>query len=228
MLTHKVSVAQASRLVFVSALAASSSLAFAHEGDIAVGVRNGKIVTGLGDDSSGGASFDTRVYGAEFIFDAGNVFTDEPGYLGPFLDGFAPGASLGFNVRSALGAWDGSSFAATALSVTIDNGGSGVTTPATDVLTSGFTLVADASVDFDEHAFFILSGNVPGIYLVELELTSPGLGTSLPFWVVHNYDMSEDDHDAAIDYVVQNIVPAPPAAGLFSLALLAGASRRRR
>ena len=216
------------RPLVVASLAFATTAALAHEGDIAVGVRNGKLVTGLGDDTSGIARFDTRVFGAEFIFDTGSVFTDEPGFLGPFLDGFAPGASLGFNVRSALRAWDGSSFAATALSVTLDNGGSRVTTPATDVLTPGFTLVADASIDFDEHAFFILSGNVPGTYLVELELTSPGLGTSLPFWIVHNYDMSEDDHDAAIDYVVQNVVPAPPAAGIVSLALLAGASRRRR
>lgn len=86
--------ARGRRAAMMIVISATLAPAFAHEGDVAVGVRNGRIVTGIGDDVSGSAQFDVRVFGAELEFDPGAVFTDEPGYLGPFLDGFAPGIRL--------------------------------------------------------------------------------------------------------------------------------------
>ncbi|MBX3364140.1 MAG: hypothetical protein KF866_05180 [Phycisphaeraceae bacterium] len=204
----------------------SAPVSAGDDGDIAVGNFNGVLMTGLGDDDDGSAVFPERVFAGELIDQGGVIFTDDPGFLGPFGDGFDPGTRIGFNVLKAVREWNGSDFHTISLnSFNISLGMFSINTPMTDSFTAGFDLVADASVDFDEHAFFTLFDDAPGIYLLELELTATGFAPSLPFWIVFNYGLDEEDHEAAIHWVEDNLVPAP---GTLALLLFAGAARRRR
>lgn len=241
-------VCSSSLRVIAATLAGLAAIAFtqparAHGGDIAITNINGRIVTGLGDDTQYPSvyEFPERVYASELIDQGGGqIFIDEPGWLGPYDNvgqGFAPGTSLGFNIRRALRAWNGDDFLGgpAAERMRLFDSGPGtniVFTPLTDVLEPGFAVVADAAVHatggFDEHPFYGLTTNTPGIYLLELEIwaSDPGVATSEPLWIVFNYDSSEFEHDEAIEWVEANLVPAPA-----SLAMLLGVPlmpRRRR
>ena len=223
-------------------LALAASPALADGGDIAITNIGGKVVTGTGDHTfyPNEFEFPERVFAADLEEQGGFVFTDEPGWLGPFDnvgEGFAPGSSLGFNIRRALRTWTGDDFLAgpAAEQMRLYDSGAGTNqafSPLTDVLVPGFAVVADASVHaaggFDEHPFYELTTNTQGIYLLELEIWSsdPNVQTSDPIWLVFNYGLSELEHDEAIEWTEANLVPAPG-----SLALLAGAgllTRRRR
>lgn len=215
-------------------LALSASPALAGGSDIAITNIGGKVVTGTGDHSfyPNESEFPERVFGADLLEQGGFVFTDEPGWLGPFDnvgEGFAPGSSLGFNIRRALRTWTGDDFLAgpAAERMRLYDSGPGtneVFTPLTDVLVPGFAVIADANVHalggFDEHPFYELTTSTPGIYLLELEIWSsdPNVATSDPIWLVFNYGLSEPEHEEAIEWTEANLVPAPG-----SLALLAGA-----
>ncbi len=202
--------------------------ALAHEGDIAVGNFGGVLMTGLGDDVAGTSDFPWRVFGAELIDQGGVVFTDEPGLLGPFGDGFAPGTGIGFNVLKAVRSWNGTDFNnISSVGMNISLGSFSVDAPATDIFTPGFDIVSDASVDFDEHGFFTLSTNQTGIYLLEMEITADGFDASDAIWVVFNYGLDEEDHEVAIEWVEENLVPAPGALGVLAAAGLLGVRRRR-
>jgi len=226
---------------FILIVASLAPLALAHEGDIAITNINNKVVTGLGDHSLYPNSFEfpERVFAGELAEQGGLVFTDEPGWLGPFDNvgqGFAPGTSLGFNIRSALRAWNGDDFLSGPASqrMRLYDSGPGtnqVLTPLIDVIVPGFAVVSDAGVHqqggFDEHPFYELTTNSPGIYLLELEIwaSDTSIAASDPIWLVFNWDSSELEHEQAIEWTEANLVPTPTSA---CLVLLWGATRARR
>jgi len=213
-------------MVVVSGMALGAA---AHEGDIGLKVVDGKIVTGV--VSAGGSGDEVipgqRVFGAEMGL-AFPGFADEPGYFA--ADGsFATGATLGFNVRGMLKAWNGAGYVPAAQTLLIEDPAAinSVVTPASDVLTPGFIFQSvDSTGGFDTHLNFLLSdGNATGVYLLELETTGAGLEKSEAYWVVFNNGAGEEEHDAAIDWVSANLVPGPGAMVVF---VGAGVMVRRR
>lgn len=219
-------------VLFLGLGAALASSAMAHEGDIGLKIVSGKIATGEVVDNGSGEEVlvGTRVFGAEMGL-IGPGFADEPGYFAQENE-FAQGAAMGFNIRKALRAWNGSDFsgiAAQTLLIEDPAAINSVNTPATDLFTAGFDyLSVDASGGFDSHLNFTLSDvNAVGVYLLELESTGTGLTTSDAYWIVFNNGDSEEAHDAAIDWVQTNLVPAPGSAALLLGAGLLARSRRR-
>jgi hypothetical protein len=67
-----------------------------------------------------------------------------------------------------------------------------------------------------------------GIYLLALSMegVSPGLLESPSFYVVFNLGQSEEDHDAAIDWVHANLVPVPSMLLVLGAAVLVRPRRR--
>lgn len=220
------------RICSLLVVAAVSAPALAHEGDIGFRVESGALTTWLADHSTGLFDRPERVFAAEMIDLSGTIIAEEPGYFGE--QGTLAGGQLGFNIRKALRSWDVALQELTQispLSMTLSAPLLGsVTTPAADPLTPlpGLSILIPAG-GLDFHFDQTLSAGTPGIYLLELELwtNAPGIGTSLPYWIVLNYDMPELQHEAAVEWVAENLVPAP---GPLAAILLAGglALRRRR
>lgn len=221
-------------VVLPAALVAGASGALAHEGDVGVSTYNGRLVTSLIDEGgtlAGGIDRE-RVFGSEFGEAGIPNFSDEPGF---YTDVLTPGTTVGFNILDAVRLWNGSDFSQvspTSMTISEDSG-----VPGTMEVTSGAGFVAgfefieaDQNGFFDDHPDFLLdapAGQGEGIYLLALELTSNNANNSRPLWIVFNNGMDEEDHDAAIEWVVENVVPAPGAVGLAMIAGAAGIRRRR-
>jgi hypothetical protein len=213
----------------------ASGAAHAHFGDI--GVRpnaGGRLETYLVDEAFRGLSPVERVFGADLgSIEFGPFGVDDPGY---FTDSLAEGAVVGFNILSPLKKWNGAGFDAgipETLQVGYFVGTPGEITRFTGAgFVSGFDFATVSGGGFDEHLSYILFGDggdpSDGVYLLELELTSDSYGPSDPFWIVFNLGLDEEDHDAAIDWVEDNLVPAPGAAGALALLGVAAVRRRRR
>ena len=100
---------------------------------------------------------------------------------------------------------------------------------------NGFNWAADALGGFHDHFEIELNGangNDPdmGVYIIGLSIgaVDQSLATTDPFYFVLNLGASEDDHEAAIEWVETNLVPAPGAIALFGLIGAASSRRRRR
>lgn len=240
-------------LATVTVSLASPAVLLAHEGDIAPSIDNGRLVTRLGDDSSGTVGDIWRVFAAEFLDPA--TFptpplvaesTDDPGHL--IAPGTFPATSVyGFNVRGAFRRWNPSlgadgGFEVTSSTLVLSSAGQpAINVPSSGTaITPGYSLViADADEEIDWHTFFNLIGpgglsEAPdGIWLLEMEsyVDLPDLSrlVSDPYWIVFNSggEAFEEDHEAAIEWVERNLVPTPGAACLLVLAGIS-VSRRRR
>jgi len=174
-----------------------------------------------------------RVFGAEMgeaPFAPGEG--DEPGFQG--FD-FTQGTAFTFDILSALGEWNGAAFSSTATTMTVaaslaDPGLPNITTGAGFV--PGFVFnTAGADGSIHQHLELGLNagtlGAPVGIYLLEIQVSAQGYGTTLPFWFVLNNGDSEAAHEAAIAYVEDNLVPAPGAVSMLALGGFAAARRRR-
>jgi len=212
--------------------------ALAHDGDVGIRISGGRLETVLAAGEPPTQVFGTeieRVFAAEWEFNAltSDVRIDEPGLASEAVA--LDQQSLGFNFRKALRRWNGSDFVATAFTASVGGSDLGlpfITTPASDVLVAGHTItVPQIPLDFhfDWRLDGATAGSGMGIYLVELELTNPGgsLGTSDALWAVYNYGESEEDHEAAIEFAVENYVPTPGGAAVLGLMGLAAVRRRR-
>lgn len=201
--------------------------------DIWLHIADGEIITGTADED-GPIEDIARVFGAELGEDPDFPFsTDHPGCTSVDTDPLDPYEILTLNIYDHIGVWNGGGFDAVDETMTIAYGGNEVT--------SGFGYVpgidlgqADEHGHLHLHAFFTLNGyNADpdlGVYLLPLTVSDADLGyvESKPFWILFNLGMDESVHDAAVDWAVANLVPAPGSAGLVLAGLMGRRSRRRR
>lgn len=221
-------------LAAASVLGIAPSLALAHDGDIGIRAVGGRIDTVLvsGEPPSQVFGTDTeRVFAVELEWNTleSAVLAEEPGYASN--DASVIGHTIRPDILKSLRRWNGSEFITTSTTMKTGKlpGFPFVTTPATDVVTPTNPFMVTDDFHFD----WVLNGATEttgfGIFLVEMNLVDTSanpLLPSLPYWIVFNYGEEETDHEAAIEYVQNNLVPAPSAAAL--LAGLGGCAARRR
>lgn len=234
------------------ALAATAAAALGHDGDVGLSFLGGRITIGIVTIPGPGIQEfvlpGQRVFGAEFTEIAGSVYAADPGFFsGPVLGQTAltlPASStLRFNILGSLMRWDEAAqnfspvtpgerlrleFAAGALTCSSALDGSSV---------SGFGFDTGPTGGFDEHYDYYLdaaSGQTApaaGIYAIALDLYIEGRANSnsLPYYTVFNYNADDAQHDAAIEYVANSIIPTPTAASALILCggLLVTCRRRR-
>ena len=208
----------------IASLACSFASADEEHYDIGVWNDNGTLMTGGFDhDTETLAVQNLRVFEAEFGEDTEFPYsTDEPGIGGVAADiGLMEGSVIEMNVGAGLGVWTGSGFNyGTANSMTIDYG-----TTSVDTLTGG-TLDFLVTEDFDLHPFWTINSQAaPGAYLGELTAAMDGYNTSESFYVVFNLGLDEEAYEESVDWVNDNIIPAP---GVLALLGMGGLAVRRR
>lgn len=216
-------------LLCATALCTSSALAqLDHGADIGLTIENNRLLIGEVVVLPNGNEIvvpGERVFAAEFAQVGSFVTVDEPGIFGE--PGVFPVASLRFDVSGPVLAWDGNMFSSPGSStMNIEYGPLSVTTGVGP--TGGFGFGVGPS-GFDEHYEFFLNSPAPtGIYLLELtfELENTSFGTTDSAFIVFNWGLSEPEHDAAIEWVENNLVPAPGSVAL--LAAVPLCLRRRR
>ena len=192
--------------------------------DIGVWNDNGTLMTGGFDhDTETLAVQNLRVFEAEFGEDKLFPFsTDEPGIGGVAADiGLMEGSTINLNISAGLGVWNGSGFSyGGGNSMDIDYGPTSV-----DTLIGG-TLDFLVTEDFDLHPIWTIdSGASNGAYLVELTAAMDGYNTSETFYVVFNLGLDEEAYETSVDWVNDNLIPAP---GVLALLGMGGLAARRR
>lgn len=233
----------ASSTLFASGLAFAGGIP--HAGDVGVAFVDNKIVTSIVEEEEelrGGLGLPQRVFESTLgTVEFGPFGNDEPGYTSNILPA---GARLGFNIRAELKKWNGAGYdgsIAETMQLAQFLGTPGEIERVTSTgFVPGFLFATADDVGFiDEHLSQVLRGAdttrgfadpSDGIYLLELELFTDvsGVANSDPFWIVFNLNRSALEHEQAIDFVVENIVPAPGATIMAAFALTAAARRRRR
>ena len=208
----------------LTTLACSFASADEEHYDIGVWNDNGTLMTGGFDhDTETLAVQNLRVFEAEFGEDPTFPYsTDEPGIGGVADDiGLMEGSVIEMNVSAGLGVWNGSGFNyGTSNSMTIDYGPTSVDT------LSGGTLNFLVTEDFDLHPIWSVNEQAaPGAYLVELTASMDGYNTSDSFYVVFNLGLDEEAYEESVDWVNDNIIPAP---GVLALLGMGGLAVRRR
>lgn len=217
------------RIVPVLALASAASLAHADEGhgDLTVYHDGGILYTGAVDHDTGTLTPDVRVFEAEFQLSGSGVLAHEPGIDIP--DGaFAPNSQLLLSVSRALRVWNGSDFFSIApTDITLEFGPQSLTTPPADVPVGPMIFDLDGEGGLHDHPDFMLNDDLVGIYLLEVRFGMSGFVTSAPAWIVFNYGLDEEEHGLAVEWVKENLVPAPGVPALLGLGGLVAGRRRR-
>lgn len=218
--------------------AAGAQAQHVHEGDIEIGAADGKIVLlGAAHQEAGtGRAILEGEWPDSSLISLRRYAVDEPGFdsmVGAFV------ADTEFNLSGwgSLSFWDGDSWESTIpgnATVTVAKffdtfvfSGSGVT-PA-----EGFFLgVAGPSGELHEHVNFILQAfpantePTHGAYRIGLQLSSPTLDASDPFYLVLNRGMAPEAFEESIHAMA---VPEPESYALMLAGLgLLGWARRRR
>lgn len=225
-------------LAVIAALAASSALA--QEVDIGAKIEANRLVTWAMDHDLAMYLNPQRVFEGEMALISGSVVGEEPGYFFLPNSPFA-GQTFGFDIRRAVRAWDplgpsnapNANFqAVSASTITFGDIVLGtVTSPLIDPptpITGLQVTIPAAGVDF-HYPMTLNTPALSGIYLVELELRTglSGVADSLPYWMVLNYGLDPLEHDRAMDYVNEFVVPAPGSTALAAIALFVAPRRRR-
>ncbi len=223
------------------------SMAAAHT-DVLITRDGDRIVTGGYDfDASPGEEVVAPPV-REFGYDFGEVpgqphFAEDPGLVAP-AGIFPAGTSFSFSLLDDLKFWDGAGFGPVpgGESLLIEKGslsvmlGTGESLPKPG-FTFGTASGALTGLQLHEHLEITLLGSngdftppaADGIYLLSMLLHGTGgLEDSEPFWLVYNHGVDEEDHDLAIDWVQQNLVPEPGALMLLGFGLWPPLIRRRR
>jgi hypothetical protein len=236
-------------ITVVVVVAVFSKIASAEHVDVRAYVQNARIAVGSSElvgSTVVPLSDEQRVFGTELgEDDPGQPFmTEDPGFLSE--DGAFPGGSgqwLGFNARAGLAVWNGSGFAGTPASesLQITVGSQSVNVAGGAVPGFNFAQI-DSGGGLHQHMTFELLGAdgnpIPGdgvepttgVYMLELELTTTmsGIAASLPVWMVYNNGDTEENHDAAIEWVESNLVPEPVSALMLSAGAILVFRRRPR
>ncbi len=233
------SLATLAPLSLLSAALIPTAPALADGSDVGLIVQNGRLATvaAIGEPPTQAFGDALRTFPVDLEFNAleSVVGIEEPGFA--TQDASVLNQTIGFTLTHALRKWNMGlgTFEATAFTMTAgraDLGLANVTTPTTDVPTP-LTPIALFPDDF--HYFWTLDQATEltgeGIYLVEGRFTNPGgsLADSLPTFFAFNYGLSEEEHDRSIDWINDNLVPAPGVGLPLMLTLLGltGARRRR-
>ncbi len=213
-------------LIAISAAAAALAMPVLadelHE-DIWVTSLGGQLTTGGWNHTTGEITSPfLRVFKADMGEDPQFPFSiDEPGIGSDLI-----GSSLTFRMLQGLGSWNGNGFSSASEGLLVGYGGSSFDSS----LGGSFSFSVTQGLDLHpEFTLFGASGADPanGIYLSSFVFESEGLQSSEVFYIVWNLGMTEEDHDAAIDWV-SNSIPAPGAMGLAALLGLGGRRSRRR
>lgn len=222
-------------------VASSSAFAFDDEHfDIWLQPVGSTIVTGSITEGTPGTPISAieRVFGAELGEDIAFPYSAfEPGFqslAGPLTAGMV----WSFNIVSTLQVWNGSGYNTASETMTIDFGPASATTGAGFVNGFSFTGFADGLMhdhfDFTLNPDSPLAGAAPadGIYLLTLEFLGVNgaisYAASDPVFLVFNLNMDERDHEAAIEWTQQNLVPAPGVLAMIALTGVLGMRSRRR
>lgn len=233
-------------LVLSGVVLFGGSSVLAHEGDVGLAVVNGQLQTGIVEvDAVSGDEWvvlGQRVFAGEL--DGLTGFAADPGFFSGSLGAAGgpvtvpAGAQLGFTINGPLQAWNGAGLGATSARMRLEFAGGALSavSPTAAGNVAGFGIATGATGAFDEHWDFYatdasgVAGALPstGVYVLQvtLSLTGTSVSPSEPIWFVLNFGAAEVDHDAAIDWVNANLVPAPGAAG--AMLLGAGLVMRRR
>lgn len=199
--------------------------------DVWVQTSGSQLATG-GITHEGETLSSFRVFGAELGEDPDFPFSAfDPGF--EMLDGtMGAGVSLALNIAGPVQQWNGGSFGSSLNTVTVTDG--------IDDMTSGLGYVSgpsffetDPEGGFHSHLAMTvdgLSAGDAGIWLLPLTLSDPlgGLGESETFYFVFNLGLEESAHEAAIEWVEANVIPAPGAMALLVAGVAFGRRRRRR
>lgn len=215
-------------------MASSVSAQHAHEGDIALAIENGRIVTGMEEDD--GHFHHERVFGAELGEDPSLPFyAEDPGFDNE-LGTFTPETSLGFRFTGSILRWTGSGFNPTSATFTASYREGPTTLTATSGAgpVDGFGLLVSDDGTWHRHLGWTLNGlggadPEVGIYAARLSLWSD-LSTLRPseeFWIVFNQGDTEENHDLAQDFA-RGVVPEPMTGMALGLGLAGWMARRRR
>jgi hypothetical protein len=228
------------RKILTAALAAGLPISFAAAGggDVGLLLDGNRIVTAVADDETAEFSeIGERVFGADIDF-VSNV-GDDPGFFttdGPTLpsgfSAFDAGTTITYQTNGAIQAWNGSGFEATSnqLRQIAIPGILEILSPTDGSTVDGFEYTYGGG-DFDEHPDYAMAdASTAGIFLWKIQFSafdgSSLIAESQEAWIVFNFGLSEEEHEAAIAFAEAN-VPTP-----MTLAPLAGlglaAARRRR
>ena len=217
-----------------------ASLASAHgEGDVGLLLDGGRIITAVANDETAEFSdIGERVFAGEIDF-VSNV-GDEPGFFttdGPTLpsgfSAFAAGTSISYSTNGAIQSWNGSGFEATSnqlrqilIPTTVE-----ILSPTDGSTVDGFEYTYGGG-EFDEHPDYAMADpSAAGIFLWKIQFEARDSSGSLiaesdEAWIVFNFGLSEEEHEAALEFA-EGAIPTP-----MTLAPLAGlglaAARRRR
>lgn len=195
------------------------------EGDVFLSLQSGQLSTGLISEDGTTLTPGVRVFFAEFGADAPNV-TDEPG-VQSLPGGLGAATNFRFDILKAVRKWNGVNFSSIAAeTLTADLGPLSVTSPASDIFTSGFNIPLSASGSHEHPDWTLNAPASSGVYLLEVQW-SLNTGEVSPFtWMLWSQNADEATNEAAYDWALAN-VPTPGTAGLLAIAGLMAARRRR-
>ena len=188
-------------------LAFGQDAAAQHAGDVFINIQADKIHTGLVEDDEV-VEANVRVFESEFGESGVPGYSDEPGWEA-FPGTFESGSRLGWNALEGVRRWNGAGFD-TGIEETIEVTFASLSFTIGNAPVSGFDLAVAGDGSFHRHIGFYLDSptNDPavGVYLVELELHALGAyETSDSFWIVFNNEASEEEHEAAAEWVEENM-----------------------
>lgn len=192
-------------------LACGTSLGQTHASDIILTADASGVLTTNAEENE--SVVPRRVFEGEFGESGVPDFTDEPGF-DSLIGALPPGTLIGFDIRAALRVWRDGDFEDIADErVRIRKGGVDRFTPPQDETVAGYIFgdVSAAGVFHHHLGFTLVDGaesGVAGVWLLELGLwpESGPLLPSEPFWLVLAQGVEEEEHEAAVDWVVEHLI----------------------